>query len=136
MNDDAPQDDPFAPPAKDDALASLGDLPEWNLDDLYAGMDSEALKRDLARAEADSVAFEERCKGQLAEIAAAADGGARLAAILKDFEALEELLGRIASYAGLLHAGDTTDPVRSKFYGDVQEKLTAASAHLLFFPLE
>ena len=45
-------------------------------------------------------------------------------------------MGRIVSFAGLLHAGDTSDPARSKFYGDVQEKITAASAHLLFFPLE
>ena len=65
-----------------------------------------------------------------------ADGGKRLAEAVRAFEALEELLGRIMSYAGLLHAGDTSDPMRSKFYGDVQEKITAASAHLLFFALE
>ena len=32
------------------------------------------------------------------------------------------------SYAGLVYAGDTTDPARAKFYGDVQERLTAASS--------
>jgi oligoendopeptidase F len=52
------------------------------------------------------------------------------------FEALEDLLGRIVSFAGLVHAEDTSDPVRGKFYGDVAEKITAASAHLLFFGLE
>src|SRR5690606_24793010 len=36
----------------------------------------------------------------------------------------------------LIYAGDTSDPVRAKFYGDVQEKMTDASAHLLFFSLE
>ena len=40
------------------------------------------------------------------------------------------------SYAGLVHAEDTSDPARSKFYGDVAEKITAASAHVLFFALE
>jgi oligoendopeptidase F len=40
------------------------------------------------------------------------------------------------SYAGLVYAGDTTDPVRAKFYGDTQERLTAASSDLLFFTLE
>jgi oligoendopeptidase F len=115
---------------------SLGDMPEWDLADLYAGMDDPAVAADLDRADADSIAFEARYKGKLVEIAAAADGGKRLAEAVAAFEALEELLGRIASYAGLLHAGDTSDPARSKFYGDVQEKLTAASAHLLFFALE
>ena len=37
---------------------------------------------------------------------------------------------------GLLYAGDTADPVRAKFYGDMQERITAASLHLLFFTLE
>ena len=37
---------------------------------------------------------------------------------------------------GLIHAGNTVDPGRAKFYGDVQERITAASTHLLFFALE
>ena len=116
--------------------ARLGAMPEWNLADLYPGMDSDALKDDLARSEADAVAFEAKFKGKLADMAAAADGGKKLAEAVVAYEALEELLGRVISYAGLLHAGDTSDPSRSKFYGDVQEKITAASAHLLFFALE
>jgi oligoendopeptidase F len=40
------------------------------------------------------------------------------------------------SYAGLVYSGDTTDPARAKFYGDTQERLTAASTDLLFFALE
>jgi oligoendopeptidase F len=46
------------------------------------------------------------------------------------------LLGRLISFASLVYVGDTTDPARAKFYGDVQEKITAASLHLLFFTLE
>lgn len=114
----------------------FGDLPEWNLDDLYPGRESPELIRDLARAEADSIAFESRYKGKLAEAAAKEDAGQVLAEAVAAFESLEDLLGRIMSYAGLLHAGDTSDPERSKFYGDVQEKITAASSHLLFFQLE
>ena len=45
-------------------------------------------------------------------------------------------MGRLGSYAGLVHAGNTVDPARTKFYGDVQERMTAASTHLLFFTLE
>ena len=29
------------------------------------------------------------------------------------------------SYASLMYAGNTTDPERAKFYGDVQERITA-----------
>ena len=35
-----------------------------------------------------------------------------------------------------LYAGDTSDPARGKFYGDTQEKITAATSDLLFFELE
>jgi oligoendopeptidase F len=122
--------------APDSARAALGEMPEWDLADLYEAMDSPRLKTDLVRAETEAIAFERRFKGKLAEIAAAPDGGLRLGEAVRGFEELEELLGRIVSYAGLLHAGDTSDPARAKFYGDVQEKITAASAHLLFFGLE
>jgi oligoendopeptidase F len=114
----------------------LGDLPEWNLDDLYRGMDDPELARDLGRAETTALDFERRFKGKIVELAGSERAGERLAEAIVAFEELEELLGRIVSYAGLVHAGDTSDPARSKFYGDVQEKITAASSHLIFFSLE
>ena len=124
--------DPFAV----ETARPYGDLPEWNLADLYPSRDLPELQAALGRAEAQSIAFEERWKGKLAGIAGGAEAGAQLAEAVRDFEALEDLLGRIISFAGLLHAGDTSDPAISKFYGDVQEKITNASSHLLFFTLE
>jgi oligoendopeptidase F len=47
-----------------------------------------------------------------------------------------DVMGRLGSYAGLLYAADTANPAKAKFYGDVQEKLTAISTDLLFFELE
>src|SRR5262249_32172731 len=79
---------------------------------------------------------EQEYKGRLAAIAERPDAGAVLAAAVKRYEALDDLLGRLGSFAGLVHAGNTVDPARAKFYGDVQERLTAASTHLLFFQLE
>src|SRR6185295_6493055 len=115
---------------------ALGTLPEWNLADLYASIDAPEIKRDLVQVEEDSAAFERQYKGKLAEIAGGSDAGSLLAKAVRRYEALDELMGRLISYAGLVHAGNTTDPVRSKFYGDVQERLTASSLHLLFFVLE
>ncbi len=111
-------------------------LPEWNLADLYAGTDSPQLKTDLARMNEEVGDFAGAYRGKLAEIAGGADASARLGDALARYEALQDLLGRLMSYAGLLYSGDTTDPARAKFYGDVQEKVTNASAQLLFFQLE
>lgn len=114
---------------------ALGDLPEWNLADLYPSADSSELASDIAKAVQQSAQFEERWKGKLSEEIANANGGNFVAAI-REFEALDELMGRIASFAGLYYYGDTSDPKRMKLFGDVQQKLTDASTHLIFFSLE
>jgi oligoendopeptidase F len=116
--------------------SELGSLPEWNLADLYTSIDSPAISADLEKGLGDCIGFEEAYKGKLAGLLAAKGGASKLAAIIKAYEAIEDRLGRVASYAGLIYAGDTTDPARAKFYGDVQDKLTTASSHLLFFTLE
>src|ERR1043165_2453862 len=115
---------------------ALGALPEWNLADLYPSYDSPLVQRDLERADAECVAFEEAYKGKLAALAAGADAGPKLAEAVKRYEAIDDLLGRLISFASLFYVGNTTDPVRMKFYGDMQERVTATSLHLLFFTLE
>jgi len=114
----------------------LGDLPEWNLKDLYSGLDSPEVKWDLENSETRVVEFEAEFKGKLAALATRPDAGQALAAAVKRYEALDETMSRLMSYASLIYAANTTDPVRAKFYGDMQERITAASLHLLFFTLE
>jgi oligoendopeptidase F len=115
---------------------NLGDLPEWDLSHLYPGIDSEAFKVDLARVEAECRAIAAAYRGTLARIATGPDASRALGEAVKRYEDVEDLLGRLMSYAGLVYSGDTTDPKRAKFYGDTQERLTAASSELLFFGLE
>ena len=114
---------------------TLGKLPQWDLNDLYEAMDAPQLKDDLERAASESAAFEERWKGRL-ETAVDAGGDEGLGAALRQYEALEELMGRIISFAGLTYFSDTSDPARAKFYGDVRSNVTDISSRLLFFPLE
>jgi oligoendopeptidase F len=119
------------------ASSSRGDkLPEWNLSDLYSAIDAPEVTRDLDRLDAECVAFENDYKGKLAERTAGEGGGRWLAGAVKRYEAIDDLAGRLSSYAGLAHAGDSVDALISKFYGDVSERLTNASVHLLFFALE
>ena len=116
--------------------SGLGKLPEWNLTDLYAGIDAPDVARDLDALDKACTAFASDYKGRLAEETARPDGGAWLAEAVRRYEAIDDLAGRLGSYAGLIHAGDSVDPAISKFYGDVSERLTAASVNLLFFALE
>ena len=116
----------------------LGDLPEWNLADLFPGQASSAFRTEFEAAVPDAKAFEERYKATLSAMLErpADEAGDALAEALEAYEALEERLGRIISYAGLTYAECSTDPTNAKFYGDVQERLTQAGQHLLFFTLE
>ncbi|CAI9418468.1 hypothetical protein ANOBCDAF_04262 [Pleomorphomonas sp. T1.2MG-36] len=119
-----------------DAGAVAEALPEWDLSALYASPDDPAIERDIEAAADAARDLAGRAKGRLEAILKAPDGAAVFAALIADYEKLQDLLGRVMSYAGLLYSGDTTDPQRMKFYGDVQEKITAISSGLLFFELE
>ena len=110
---------------------TLGPLPEWNLGDLYASPEDPKFAADMKTGEELARAFAETYRGKLASL-----GGEGIAAALKDYEALSDLLGRTGSYAQLYYVGDTTDSQRGKFYGDVSAKLTEISTLLLFFELE
>lgn len=112
----------------------LGSLPEWDLTDLYKSIDAPEVAADLAAGLDRAKTFEASYKGRLAELAA--DNVPALLTAIRAYEELEDHLGRLISYAGLVYSGNTTDPARQKFYGDVQEQITTAGSHLLFFTLE
>ncbi len=109
----------------------LGPMPAWNLDDLYPGYRSDAVQNDLAKAGAEATALQQRWQGKLTSAS-----GNQLADAIKAYEALSDTLGRLGSYAGLLYAADTANPDYAKFYGDIQERLTAITTALIFFELE
>jgi len=113
---------------------TLGSLPEWDLSDLYGGIDAPEVAADLQAALDRAKTFEISYKGKLGELAA--HNVSALVTAIRAYEDLEDLLGRLISFAGLVYAGDTTDPQVQKFYGDVQEQITSSSSHLLFFTLE
>ncbi len=109
----------------------LGGPPEWDLDDLYPGRDSAELAADLDRALADSGAFASQHKGKLGALDSASFGRAIAA-----YEAIEETIGRITSFAQLSYAGNVADAETGRFYQTMQERVNAISAELLFFTLE
>ncbi len=106
-------------------------LPNWDLADLYPGTDSAQLAADLDRADRQARDFETRLAGKLASISAA-----QLAEAIAEYEGIEEILGRVMSYAQLLFAGDSTSPAIGRFYQSMTERVTAISSHLIFFTLE
>ena len=113
--------------------SALGSLPDWDLSDLYNGPDDIAIENDIADCSNDSLRMKAQCQGRLGEIAA---DGAKLAKAVKEYEAISDTMGKLASYAGLYYTQNQADPARAKFYGDISEQLTKLSTNLLFFELE
>jgi oligoendopeptidase F len=120
-----------AEPALAEREAALGALPEWDLSDLYPGPDSEALTRDLTTLAEEAEVFRQRYEGRLDTLS-----GAELGAAVEPYERLQEKIGRIMSYASLVHAGNLSDPELGRFYQTMQERTNAVSTELLFFTLE
>jgi len=106
-------------------------LPSWDLTDLYAAPDSPAITADLDRTEAEARAFAATYEGKLAGLP-----GAELARAMSRFEAMDETMGRVMSYAQLLFAADSNSAAAGQFYQQMMERVTQLSALTLFFRLE
>jgi oligoendopeptidase F len=113
------------------AAEDLGPMPEWRLDDLYAGPDDPAIRADLDRARAEASAFAAAHEGKLAAL-----DGEGLAAAIAAYERIDAALGRVMSFASLRYQQDTLDPARAKMLGDLQNEATEITTPLVFFTLE
>ncbi len=110
---------------------NLGNLPEWDLSDLYTSEEAPELERDLEWLESECAAFAADYEGKLAELDAAG-----LLACVQRNEKINAIAGRIMSFAGLRYYQLTTDADRAKFLSDMQEKITVFTTPLVFFTLE
>ncbi|QEE36180.1 M3 family oligoendopeptidase [Octadecabacter sp. SW4] len=110
---------------------AFGDLPEWDLSDLYPATDAPELKRDMDWVERACTDFARDYEGKLASL----DADALLEAV-KRYEQIDVITGRLMSFAGLRYYQVTTDPERAKFMSDMQDKITAFTTPLVFYGLE
>ncbi len=110
---------------------NLGDLPEWDLSDLYTSEDAPELSRDLQWLESECAAFAQDYEGKLSNL----DANGLLNCVQRN-EQINAIAGRIMSFAGLRYYQLTTDADRAKFLSDMQEKITVFTTPLVFFTLE
>jgi oligoendopeptidase F len=110
---------------------AFGNLPEWDLTDLYTADDAPELARDLDWLEQECSAFAADYEGKLADL----DAAGLLDCVLRN-EKINAIAGRLMSYAGLRYYQLTTDADRAKFLSDCQEKVTVFTTPLVFFTLE
>ncbi len=113
------------------ASGSFGDLPEWDLRDLYTAPDAPEFARDLAWLKQSCASFAAKYEGKLANL----DAAGLLACVL-EYEKIDVTAGRVMSYAGLRYYQNTLDSGRAKFMADAQDQITDFTTPLVFFSLE
>ncbi|WP_126976046.1 M3 family oligoendopeptidase [Frigidibacter oleivorans] len=111
--------------------AGFGDLPDWDLTDLYPAPDAPEVGRDMAWLKAACRDFADDYEGRLHELDA--DG---LLDCVHRYERIETVSGRLMSYAGLRYYQNTLDAGRAKFMADLQDRITDDTTALVFFSLE
>lgn len=110
---------------------ALGALPSWDLSDLYTAPDCAEIKRDLDWLKGETTSFAADYEGKLA-----GQGAADMLRVIERYEAMQGIMGRIMSFAGLSYYQNTSDSERAKFMSDMQGEITDLSNPLVFFTLE
>ncbi|TML99663.1 MAG: M3 family oligoendopeptidase [Actinobacteria bacterium] len=104
---------------------------EWDLEPLVYGEGEAGVDRLLSETTERASAFAERYAGKLEKIESA-----ELERAMLELAEIQDMLGRAASYAGLLFSTDTADPARGALLQRTQERATEIETKLLFFDLE
>lgn len=117
--------------SSDTGAVPLGDLPEWDLSDLYPSVDAPEFSRDLDWLDKACADFAVDYEGKLDTLDAAG-----LLKCVQTNEKISGIAGRLMSFAGLRYYQLTTDAERAKFMSDAQERVTVATTALVFFTLE
>ena len=111
--------------------SALGNLPKWDLSDLYKAEDDPELNKDLDWLRKACSNFAEDYQGKLDKL-----GAMGLLDAVERYQAIEVVAGKLMSFAGLRYYQLTTDAQRTKFMSDMQDKVTKLTTPLVFYGLE
>ena len=111
--------------------SQLGEMPEWDLSDLYSSASAKEIVKDLKSVEQLSESFASKYENKLSTLSAT-----EMLICLRSQEKITGLMGRLMSFAALRYYQMTTDVSRTKLLSDIQDKITQLSAKIIFFSLE
>ncbi len=108
----------------------LGNMPSWNLTDLYSSANDENINLDLKKLK-DMVNNFQKYKGKVKNM-----NGKQLYDAIIDYENIEELMAKLGSYSYLKYSENVGLDENVKLYQRISEELTNLSSDLVFFTLE
>ena len=107
--------------------------PTWDLSDLYGAVDDPRIEETLVGQLRRADVFARRYRGRinLPDVTADALWGA-----IVEYETILQELDKPLTYASLLFAADTSDPVRGAFLQSMRERHSEITIRMMFFELE
>lgn len=108
-----------------------GSLPNWDLSALYSSMTCPKLEKDYSQLETKIKDFSDNYYQKVTSLSTN-----ELAQAIQSYEEMQEIMGRIMSYAYLVYATDMSSEEVGRFYQNQEERVNSLSTKLLFFSLE
>ena len=106
---------------------------QWNLNDLYSGMDDPRVEETLAAQSERSDSFAEEYKGKINNPSLTAPA---LYKAIEEYESILQEVDKPMAYASLLFSADTSDESRGAFLQKIRERTSDIIIRLMFFELE
>ncbi len=105
--------------------------PQWNLKEFYDSYKSEKITTDIEKIRTSTISFNKKYKNKLKNVSEK-----KIIQSIKEFEIIEEKIGKIKSYIYLIYCTNQLDTEIVAFYQKINEQLTSIDSNLLFFCLE
>lgn len=109
----------------------LKNLPVWDLTDFYSSIEDKKIADDLQQISQAAQQFAKQYAKKITKL-----NGKDLAASIKQYEKVAELIGKVSSYAYLIYASDLSNAKHLAFYQNISEKISEYETHLVFFSIE
>jgi len=103
----------------------------WDLSDLYPSISSTSFIDDKKKLEAESASFAADYRGKIASLNAT-----ELSAALQRYELIQDIAGRLGSFAYLTWSTDTLKPENGKLLQEMTEFGSKVNQNLIFFGVE
>lgn len=106
-------------------------LPLWDLRDFYEGINSPQINKDFGLLELKADEFTKNYRTKIKQLS-----GEQLYQAVKEYETMQDLIGKLHSYAFLSYVTAVNEPELQAFLKNTESKINDITSKIIFFTLE
>ena len=113
-------------------------VPEWDLKDLYQSLKDQNISNDISFSIKKQEEFVKKYQGKLHDLSKKeiANAAKEICRAIKEYEKIGEINGKVATYAYLNKAKNSSDEKIAIFYQNIIDQISKIESNILFFSLE